>query len=110
MVIDCPGSQWVLKMGPITRTNAAASRKQAEDGAPMMIRDAVNEIMDQARPLVPLLQKGAQCAGSECGEPTVKEVTENQQAVSYQLPDGRWFSIGSSGAFGVTLVCKRDGE
>jgi hypothetical protein len=54
MVIKCPGDEWVLKMGPVTRTNEASTRKQAEEGAAQKIDEA-------ARPLVLFLMKGAIC-------------------------------------------------
>ncbi len=106
MVIECPGSEWVLKLGPVSRTNTASTREQSVQGALQQIREDTRALLDQAKALLPLLQKGAVCAG-ECGEPEPKEEGIDPQIVSYQLPDGKWFSVASSGIFGYRLVCKK---
>lgn len=105
MVIKCPGDEWVLKMGPVTRTNEASTRTQAEEGAAQKIDEAVKEIMEAARPLVPLLMKGALCAG-DC-EPLAKDDGPEVTMETYTLNNGSWFCIASSGLFGVKLVCKK---
>ncbi len=105
MVIECPGSEWIIKLGPISRTNHAGDRAQAEEGALQQVLEDAKEIMEKARPLIPLLQKGAVCAG-DC-TPEVKEEDPEPQVVSYRLPDGKWFSIATSKVFGVKLECKK---
>jgi len=105
MVINCPGDEWVLKMGPVTRTNEASTRKQAEEGAAQQINDAVKEIMEAAKPLVPLLMKGAICTG-DC-EPAAKDDGPEVTLETYKLNNGSWFCIASSGFFGVKLACKK---
>lgn len=105
MVINCPGDEWVLKMGPISRTNEASTRKQAEEGAAQQINEAVKEIMEAAKPLVPLLMKGAICAG-DC-EPVAKDDGPEVTLETYKLNNGSWFCIASSGFFGVKLACKK---
>ena len=105
MVISYPGEEWVMKFGPITMTNQAASREKAEEGALMKVNDDVKEIMEKAKPLIPLFLKGAVCSG-KC-EPQVKEDMPEAEMTSYQLNNGDWFSIASSGFFGVKLVCKK---
>lgn len=108
MVIAYPGEEWIIKLGHITRTNHAGNRKQAEEGALQQIVEDTKELLEKAKLLIPLLQKGAVCSG-DC-EPIVEEEPFKSQVVSYQLPDGKWFSIATSGFFGVKLVCKRKGE
>jgi hypothetical protein len=104
MVVDSPGGEWAMKLGPIQRTNHAATREQAEEGALRQLEEAVNEIMEKGRDLVPLLQKGAVCVGA-C-EPSVAEDLAEPKAVSYQLNDGKWFTVAVSGFFGFKLACK----
>lgn len=106
MVIECPGTEWVIKLGPLSRTNTATTRDQSVQGALQQVREDSRTLLDQAKTLLPLLEKGAVCAG-ECGEPEPKEEGINPQVVSYQLPDGKWFSVASSGIFGYRLVCKK---
>ena len=105
MVINYPGEDWIIKLGPISRTNQAGTRKLAEEGVTQKIGEAVKEIMEKAKPLILLLQKDAVCAG-EC-EPVVKEDGPEITVVSYQLDKGDWLSIASSGFFGVKLSCKK---
>lgn len=104
MVIDSANGEWVMKLGPITRTNHAGTREQAEEGALRQLQDAVTEIMEKAKPLIPLLQVGAICPG-QC-TPKVLDEFPKPLVVSYQLNDGKWFSIADSGNFGVKLGCK----
>ncbi|MBI2267026.1 MAG: hypothetical protein HYU64_18000 [Armatimonadetes bacterium] len=109
MVISCPGSEWIIRLGPIERTNHAGSRIQAKEGALRQVLDDAKEIMEGARPLIPLLQKGAVCTNG-CGEPALREEGPDPQVVCYELPDGKWFAIAASQAFGVKLECKKKGE
>jgi hypothetical protein len=109
MILDCPGSEWVLKMGPLTRTNQAGSRQTAEEGALRQVREAVAELLAGTRPLLPLLTRGARCAG-DCGNPRPQEVVPDPAVVSYQLDSGGWLSVASSGSFGWKLVCRPGGE
>ena len=105
MVISSPGEEWIIKLGPISRTNQAGSRAQAEEGASQKVDEDAKAIMEKARELVPLFLKGAVCAG-DC-TPQVKEDMPELTVVSYQLDDGKWFSIASSGFFGMKLTCKK---
>jgi len=93
-------ADWIIKLGPITRTNHAGTKKQAEDGAVLQVKEDVKVIMDTAKPLIPLLKKGVVF---DSGEPVVKEEVPVPDVVSYQLPDGKWFAIASSKVFGVKL-------
>ena len=95
-------TDWIIKLGPITRTNHAGTKKQAEDGAVLQVKEDVKVIMDTARPLIPLLSKGVILVGG--AEPVVKEELPVPEVVSYQLPDGKWFSIATSKVFGVKLA------
>lgn len=105
MVIKQAGEEWVIKMGPISRTNQAKTMKHAEEGAVAQVEEGVKEIMEKVKPVVPLFLKGAMCAG-EC-TPQVKEDLAEVTVVSYELNNGEWFSIASSGVFGVKLECKK---
>ena len=105
MMINSPDTEWVMKLGPITRTNQAKNNEQAEEGAKQKVLDAVKAIMEKAQPLIPLLKEGAACSGG--GEPEIKEDLPETNIFSYQLNNGEWFSIASSGSFGVKLVCKK---
>lgn len=93
---------WIIKLGPITRTNHAGTKKQAEEGAVLKVKEDVNVIMETARPLIPLLSKGVTLASG--AEPVVKEEVPIPEVLSYELPDGRWFSIATSKVFGVKLI------
>ena len=93
---------WIIKLGPITRTNHASTKKQAEEGAALQVKEDVKVIMDTAKPLIPLLSKGVIVAGG--AEPVVKEEVPVPEVVSYQLSDGKWFSIATSKVFGVKLT------
>jgi hypothetical protein len=105
MMLGNPETEWVAKLGPITRTNQAKAKEQAESGARQKVSDAVKAIMEKVRPAIPLLKEGAQCAGG--GVPEAKEELGEVQVHSYQLDKGDWFTVASSGAFGVKLVCKK---
>lgn len=105
MMLGSSETEWVMKLGPISRTNQAQSREQAESGALQKVDDAVKAIMEKVRPAIPLLKEGAQCSGG--GMPEVKEELPDVLVHSYQLDKGDWFSMASSGAFGVKLVCKK---
>ena len=95
-------ADWIVKLGPITRTNHAGSRAQAEEGAVQQVKDDVKVIMDTARPLIPLLSKGVVLAGGV--EPVVKEDVPPPEVVTYELTDGKWFAIATSKVFGIKLV------
>lgn len=105
MIVGCPDKEWIIQLGPVTKTNQAGSQKQAEEGAAQKITDAVKEIMDKARELVPLVSSNASCV-SGC-ELTIKEEIPDPQVLSFQLPDGKWFSIASSKVFGMKLVSQK---
>ena len=68
VMIDCPGSEWVLKIGPIERQNSSGSREQSETGAKQMVLDAANAMLKTVLPLGPELVKGIVCS-SGCGTP-----------------------------------------
>lgn len=91
---------WIIKLGPVIRTNHAGTKKQAEEGAVLQVREDVKVIMETAKPLIPLLMKGI----SEGEAP--KEEVPVPEVMSYQLPDGKWFSIASSKVFGVKVKDK----
>ena len=105
MIVDKSG-EWIVKLGPISRTNQAVTRKQAEEGAVQQILEDTKALMVKAKELVPLLLKGSLCVGGEC-TPEPEEELAAPQVVSYQLNDGKFFSIASSGFFGLKLVCQR---
>ena len=99
---------WIIKLGPITRTNHAGTKKQAEEGAALQVKEDVKVIMDTAKPLIPLLSKGIVLAGG--AEPVVKEEVPVPEVISYQLPDGKWFAIATSKTFGVKLTEPKSAE
>jgi hypothetical protein len=105
MAINCPGSEWVLRMGPLTRTNQAGSRQQAVDGALRQVQEAVAQLLGRGRELLPPLVEGARCAGN-CAEPQVQEDPADVSYVAYQLDDGKWFVVATAESFGFKLVCK----
>lgn len=105
MLIKCPGSEWVVKLGPITRTNTSGSREQSVQGAIAQLEEDSGALLQQAAGLLPLLRKGALCAG-DCGLPEPKTEGIDPEVATYQLPDGKWFTLASSGVFGYKLVCK----
>jgi len=100
--------EWIIKLGPVERTNHAEKKNFSEDGALLQVKEAVKEIMETAKPLIPLLQKGFTAPGG-FGEPEVKEDPPELEVISYKLPDGTWFSIANSGTFGYKLECKKEG-
>ncbi len=93
---------WIIKLGPITRTNHAGTKKQAEEGAALQVKDDVKVIMETAKPLIPLLSKGVTLPGGT--EPVIKEEVPVPELISYLLPDGKWFAIATSKVFGVKLT------
>jgi len=99
-------TEWIIKLGPIERTNYAGSKEQAEEGAIVQIQEGVKEIMDVAKPLIPLLQKDF-AVPSGFSEPEVKEDAAEIKVYSYHLPNRSWFAISSSGTFGYKLECKK---
>ena len=99
---------WIIKLGPITRTNHAGTKKQAEEGATLQVKEDVKVIMEAAKPLIPLLSKGVILAGG--AEHVVKEEVPVPEVVSYQLPDGKWFAIATSKVFGVKLAAPKPKE
>lgn len=105
MIVDSPGGEWVIKIGPVARTNHAGSRKVAEEGAARQALEDARALLEMAKPMIPLLLKGAMCVG-DC-EPEADVEGPEPQVVSYQLPDGKWFSIAEEKAFGVKLVCRK---
>ncbi len=106
MIINYPGSDWIIQFGPISRTNHAGTKTQAEEGAKLKLMEAAKEIMEKARPLVPLLQEGALCTGGDC-LPRVEEEEAEVFVVNYELTDSKWFSIATTKKFGYKLVCKK---
>lgn len=106
MIINYPGSEWIIQFGSVSRTNHAGTKAQAEEGAKLKLMEAAKEVMEKARPLIPLLQEGAMCAGGEC-LPRAEEVAPEIFVVSYELNDGKWFSIAVVEKFGYKLVCKK---
>lgn len=85
-------SEWVVKFGPVMRTNHAGSKEQAEEGALRQVSDDVFLVMEKGREVVPFFVKGFTCP-SGCGGPEVKEEIAVPKVVSYQLSDGKWFSV-----------------
>lgn len=95
-------ADWIVKLGPITRTNHVGTKKQAEDGAALQVKEDIKVIMDTAKPLIPLLSKGVTLTGG--AEPVAKEEIPVPEVISYELPDGKWFAIATSKVFGVKLA------
>lgn len=107
MIIGYPDGDWIIKLGPVTKTNHAGSQKQAEEGATQKVLDSVKEIMGKARELAPLVQANAVAGHATCVsgcELTIKEEIPDPQVLSFQLPDGKWFSIATSKTFGMKLI------
>ncbi|MEW6215353.1 MAG: hypothetical protein AB1478_09185 [Nitrospirota bacterium] len=98
--------EWIIKLGPVERTNHSEKKDFAERGALAQVKESVGEIMEKAKSLIPLLEKGF-TAPSGYGAPEVKEDPPEYEVMSYELPDGSWFSIVNSGTFGYKLECKR---
>lgn len=96
---------WIIKLGSITRTNHASSPTQSEEGALEQVKEDVKVIMEQAKSLVPLFLK---CVASDEGEPVVKEEIPVPEVISFELPNGSWFSIAGSKVFGFKLVGKKE--
>jgi hypothetical protein len=106
MVLGCPESLWIVKLGPVERTNQAATREQAEEGARLLVLDVANQVHRKAAELVPGLREGARCGGG-CGEPQVEEVRPQAEVRSYPLEDRSWFTIATCTGFGYKLACRR---
>ena len=106
VMIDCPGSDWVLKIGPIERQNSSGSREQSETGAKQMVLDAANDMLKTVLPLGPELVKGIVCS-SGCGTPELAQEDPDVELASYQLPAGNWFTLAVSNVFGLKVVCKK---
>jgi len=104
-MIDCPGSEWVLKIGPIERQNSSGSREQSEAGAKQMVLDAANAMLKTVLPLGPELLKGMVCDGH--GTVELAQEDPDVQLASYQLPAGNWFTLGVSNVFGLKVVGKK---
>lgn len=100
------GSDWVVKFGPLSRQNAASTRKQAEEGLTRMLLEAANPMLTVMAPLHKVFLEGAVCP-SGCAEPELVEVKPEIEIFSYELPNGHWFSQGTATGFGLKLVCKR---
>lgn len=100
------GSDWVVKMGPISRHNVASTRKQAEEGLMRMLSEASTPMLTVLAPLHKIFLEGAVCP-SGCAEPEIVEVKPELEIWSYELPNGHWFSQGNANGFGLKIVCKR---
>jgi hypothetical protein len=100
------GSDWVVKMGPICRHNAASTRKQAEEGLAKMLTEASAPMLTVLAPLHKIFLEGAVCP-SGCAEPEIVEIKPELEMFSYELPNGNWFSQGTADGFGLKIVCKR---
>lgn len=106
MLLGCPGSEWLVKLGPMERTAHAGSRSQAEDGARGLLLEAAQAVQRKAAELVPLLMEGLRCP-TGCGAPKGDEVPPEVELQSYELNDGKWFCIASCSGFGYKVICKR---
>ncbi len=105
MITGFSETDWIIRLGRITRTNHAGGREQAEEGALRQVTDDANTAMEKARELVPFFIKGVTCP-SGCAGPEVKDEVPVPKVLSYQLSDGKWFSIASAENFGFKVVCK----
>lgn len=106
MVLGCPDSEWLVKIGPMERTAHAGSRAQAEEGAKALLLEAAAAVHGRAAELVPLLMEGLRCP-TGCGGPETDEIAPEVQLQSYELNDGKWFSIATCSGFGYKAVCRR---
>ena len=100
---------WIIKLGPFTRVNTAETRKQSSEGAIRKIMEDSVELMKKAKVLIPELAKDSACASG--GDPEVKEEhvkpqVYTYQVYTYQVADKKWFSLATSGSFGIKLTCK----
>lgn len=95
---------WIIKLGPFTRVNTAENRNESREGAMQKIMDDSEKIMERAKVLIPDLMKDASCAEGE--EPEIKEEPAKPQIYSYRITEKKWFSIATSGVFGIKLTCK----
>lgn len=106
MILNCPDKEWLVKLGPITRTNTSRTREQSVQGAIQKVLDAAGPIIEKARELVPMLEQGI-VTSSGCGEPTVETESPDPKVHSFELPNGDWFSVANSDAFGFRVTSKR---
>lgn len=106
MILKCPDTEWVVRLGPLERTNQAAQREQAEEGAGRKALEAANRIHREAAPLALLLKEGVRC-GTGCGDPEVIEEPPEADLYSYELDNGHWFCIAICKVFGYKLACRR---
>lgn len=106
MVLGCPDSEWIVKLGPMGRTVHAGTRSQAEDGAKGLLLEAAAAVQKKAADLVPMLMEGVRC-GTGCGAPAAEPVAPEVQLQTYELNDGKWFCIALCGSFGYKVSCKR---
>jgi len=95
---------WIIKLGPFTRVNTGETRKQSSEGAVRKIMEDSVELMKKAKVLIPELAKDSACASG--GDPEVKEEHVKPQVYTYQVADKKWFSLATSGSFGIKLTCK----
>lgn len=106
MILGCPGSEWLVKLGPMERTAHAGNRAQVEEGARALLLEAADAVHRKAAELVPLLMEGLGCP-TGCGAPEVDEVAPEVELQSYELNDGKWFCIATCSGFGYKAVCRR---
>lgn len=105
-MLASPGSEWVLKMGPLQRQNSAGSRELSESGAKQMLLEDATQLLKAVSELKLQLLKGTVCA-TGCGAPDLIQETPDVELHSFQLPNGSWFSLATSNAFGLKVVCKK---
>ena len=63
-------------------------QKRRRNPALVRVLNDAKEILEKAKVLLPLLQKGAVCAGGTC-EPKIEEEGAEPQVVCYELSDGK---------------------
>lgn len=105
-MLGCPGSEWLVKLGPMERTAHAGTRGQAEEGARGLLLEAAGAVQRKAAELVPLLMDRLRCP-TGCGAPETDEVPPEAELQSYELNDGKWFCIATCSGFGYKAVCRR---
>jgi hypothetical protein len=97
-------SDWAVKFEEIIRTNNANTKEQAEEGAIRQITEDTKALMEKGKELAKYYIKPGQYPTES--KPEIKEEVPVPKAVSYQLNDGKWFTIAESGVFGFKIVCK----
>jgi hypothetical protein len=97
-------SDWALKFGVIIRTNNANTKEQAEEGAIRQVSEDTKALMEKGKELAKYYIKPGQYPTES--KPEIKEEIPVPKAVSYQLNDGKWFTIAESGVFGFKVVVK----